>query len=220
MRGDAVSDDNPWNRISNADYEKHMGHESVDQLQVLSRITKDQMVLVKNAGDPVVAILGITNGNGLDGIEVSRYRSIIGIDISKEFLEICRERYAHLMPTLQLHQLDLVTQRQKAIDIVRDADLVTANLLVEHIHLDAFMAIIRELERSMLSVTVQVNPDGALVSRSGFEHTFDEVVKNAQECNEELLTRSMNDAGYELKGRFEYWLPNGKSFVRLDLCRP
>lgn len=214
-----VSGTNPWTRLSNADYERHMGHEKVGQLSVLSRITTDQLALVWDQTSPVVAILGITNGNGLEHVDASRYGSIIGLDISREFLDVCRERCSHLMPALQLHQIDLISDKRQAVELIRGADLVTANLLVEHIHLEAFVDIVRELERPVISVTIQVNRDGCLVSRSGYEDAFNEVVGQAEECNEDRLLRSMIGIGYGLIGRVEYPLPNGKLFVRLDLRR-
>ncbi len=209
---------NPWLRIGNADYERHMGHESVGQLSVLSRITGHQLALVRGRPDTSVAILGIANGNGLEHAW-GGLGSIIGIDINEEFLETCRERYAHLVPGLRLHRIDLVTERQQAIDAIKGAGLIIANLLAEHIHVDNLVAIVRELERPIISITIQVNPDGALVSRSGYEAAFDEVVEHARECDEASMLRAMSNAGYELMGRTEYGLPNGKSFVRLDLSR-
>ena len=214
-----MSGTNPWTRLSNTDYERHMGHEKVGQLSVLSRITTDQLALVGDMPSPVVAILGITNGNGLEHVDGPRYGSIIGLDISREFLDVCRERCSHLMPILQLHQVDLVSDKRQAIELIRGADLVTANLLVEHIHLEAFLDIVRELERSVVSVTIQVNPDGGLVSRSGYEDAFNEVVGQVEECDEERLVRSMAEIGYSLIGRVEYPLPNGKLLIRLDLRR-
>lgn len=214
-----MSGTNPWTRLSNADYEKHMGHANVGQLRALSRITADQLARVGDMPSPIVAILGITNGNGLEHVDGSRYGSIIGLDISREFLDVCRERCSHLMPILQLHQVDLISEKRQAGELVRGADLVTANLLVEHIHLEAFLDIVRELERAIVSVTIQVNPDGGLVSHSGYEDAFNEVVGQVEECDEERLVRSMIGIGYGLIDRAEYPLPNGKLLVRLDFRR-
>lgn len=214
-----MSGTNPWTRLSNADYERHMGHQKVGQLRVLSRITTDQLALVGDTPRPIVAILGITNGNGLEHIDASRYGTIIGLDISREFLDVCRERCSHLMPILQLHQVDLISDKRQAIELIRGADLITANLVVEHIHLEAFVDIVRELERPVVSITIQVNPDGGLVSRSGYEDAFNEVVGQVEEGDEERLVRSMSEIGYDLIGRIEYPLPNSKLLVRLDLRR-
>lgn len=215
-----MGDSNPWLRISNLDYERHMGHGDVGQLQALSAVTRDQLALVQNINKPMVAILGISNGNGLEDIDGADYASMIGIDINDELLDVCRSRCSSLIPVLQLHRLDLMAQRREAVALLRGANLVTANLLVEHIHLDAFLEIVGELERAIVSVTIQVNPDGALVSRSGYEGAFSEVIENVEECDEGRLVLSMEDQRYRLAGRREYPLPNGKSLVRLDFHRP
>lgn len=214
-----MSDGNPWHKIKNEDYERHMGHASVGQLQVLSQITRDQLDLVKDRENPIVVMLGIANGNGLEHIEKERYGAIIGIDISDEFLSVCKDRYSYLMPILQLHELDLASQKQQAIELMHDADLTIANLLVEHIHLNNFINIMDGIVSSIVSVTIQVNPDGNLLSHSGHERAFDEVIRSAQECDGCTLISSMEDVGYHLIQKHEYKLPNGKIFVRLDFHR-
>ena len=84
---------------------------------------------------------------------------------TKKYLDICRERYGHL-PELELHRIDLMAEKSRAAELLRPADLVTANLLVKHIHLDNFMDIARALTKPIVSVTIQFNPDGEAVSRS------------------------------------------------------
>jgi len=112
-----MSDNNPWQQLPHDTYEKHMGHEKVRQLEMLSRVLGEQLTLVADISEPVVAILGITGGNGLENIEAGRYRKIIGIDINADYLDICRERYNRL-PELELHQIDLMTGKDRAVDIL------------------------------------------------------------------------------------------------------
>ena len=96
---------NPWQKLPHDTYEKHMGHENVRQLKMLSRIFGDQFALIEDMQKPTIAILGITGGNGLENIEAGRYKSIIGIDINEEYLNICHNRYSHLSE-LELYQVD------------------------------------------------------------------------------------------------------------------
>jgi trans-aconitate methyltransferase len=186
---------------------------------VLSRIAQDQLALVQAMSLPKVVILGVGSGNGLEHVDPVRCRSVVGIDINAELLAVCRERYAGLLPMLRLHQLDLRAEKGRAISLLADADLVTANLLVEHLWLDDFLDIVRDLERPIISVTIQVNPDGSLVSRSGHEAAFDDIAARARECREDALLESMGEAGFVLDRRTAYPLPNGKSLLRLDLRR-
>ena len=158
---------NPWRQLPHDTYEKHMGHENVRQLEMLSRIFGNQLAFVADMQMPTIAVLGITGGNGLKNITAGRYKSVIGIDINKEYLNICRNRYSHL-PELELYQVDLMIEKERAVDILKQTDLVTANLLVKHIHLDNFMDIVGKLHKSVVSVTVQFNPDGQSLSHSGY----------------------------------------------------
>ena len=206
---------NPWREFPHDVYVKHMGHENVRQLEMLSRITGEQLELAANIQDSVIAILGITDGNGLCNIKQGQYKTVVGMDINAEYLDICRKRYDYLTE-LDLYQIDLMTEKDRAAGILKGADLVIANLLVKHIHLDNFMDIVGKLIKSIISVTIQYNPDGQPVSKSGFEAQFDEIQNHGQDCDESSLTSSMRDAGYDLIGREEYLLPNKKIFVRLD----
>ncbi|MCL1795121.1 MAG: class I SAM-dependent methyltransferase [Oscillospiraceae bacterium] len=206
---------NPWQKLPHDTYEKHMGHENVKQLEMLSRIFSDQFALVADMQKPTIAILGITGGNGLENIEAGRYKCVIGIDINEQYLNICRNRYSHL-PELKLYQVDLMTEKERAVDILQQSDLVTANLLVKHIHLDNFTDIVGKLRKPIISVTVQLDPDGQSLSHSGYEAAFEDIQEHGQNHDEAALTDAMRDAGYILIGKSEYELPNKKIFIRLD----
>jgi len=209
---------NPWRQLPHEVYEKHMGHEHVRQLEMLSRIFRDQLALVAEIEKPVIAILGITGGNGLENIQAGRCGSIIGIDINEEYLTICRECYAYL-PELELHQIDLMTEKDRAVGMLKHVDLVTANLLVKHVHLNNFVDIIGKLDKPIVSVTIQFNPDGQSLSHSGYEAAFEEIQTHGENHDEAALTTAMLDAGYCMIGREEYLLPNEKVFIRLDYKR-
>ena len=209
---------NPWRQLSHDTYEKHMGHENVRQLEMLSRIFGNQLSLIAHIKNPIIVILGITGGNGLDNIEVGQCKSVIGIDINEEYLNICHERYSHL-PELELHRIDLMTEKERVIDLLKQADLITANLLIRHIHLSNFMDIVGSLTKPVVSVTIQFDPDGRSLSHSGCESAFDDIQKYGRNYDESDLTVAMSDAGYAVIGRDEYILPNEKVFVRLDYKR-
>ena len=209
---------NPWCSLPYEIYEKHMGHENVKQLEMLQRIVRDQLALVEKLDKPVVAMLGITDGNGLTHVQPGAYEAVIGLEINREYLDICRKRYAYL-PELALYQIDLMTEKDRAAVLLNGADLITANLLVKHIHLDNFIDIVGRLTKPIVSVTQQFNPDGQPVSRSGLEAEFDEIQRHGEACGEEALTAAMRGTGYALFGRAEYGLPNGKIFIRLDYRR-
>jgi hypothetical protein len=213
-----MNNQNPWRQLPHETYEKHMGHENVRQLEMLSRIFGEQLNLIAGISNPVIAILGVTSGNGLENIEAGRYKAVIGIDINEEYLSVCRERFGGL-PELELHQLDLMYEKERAVKILIQCDLLTANLVVKHIHLDNFMDIVGRLEKPIISVTVQYNPDGQSVSKSGYEAAFDDIQTHGENCEEPALDAAMREAGYQQISRTEYELPNKKVFIRLDYKR-
>jgi hypothetical protein len=214
-----MDNENPWTRLPMEAYEKHMGHGNVGQLEALSCILCDQLTLVAHIQRPVVAILGIAGGNGLCNIRNGQCKAVIGIDINDEYLNKCRERYGHLAE-LELHKIDLTAEQDRASNILKRSDLVAANLLVEHIYLDNFVYLVNKLERPVVSVTIQFNPDGRSFSCSGFESAFEDILRHGQDCYEDSLTAAMIDTGYELISREEYALPNKKMLIRLDYKRP
>lgn len=211
---------NVWHKIKPNDYEAHMAHPNVAQIQMLSKIIKEQFELIphEQRSNSCAAILGITNGNGLEHVIPCGIAKVIGIDINEDFLKECQSRYSDIKSNLELYQLDLMTDTAKSIEILSQCDLIIANLVIKHIHLENFIKIIAGLpkRRRIVSCVIQVNPDGVAVSHSGFEHVFDEIARLREEENEELITQAMIEQGYTLTNRMEYTLPNGKIFIRLD----
>ena len=212
--------ENPWHDIAVEDYDAHMGHENVRQLAALSAIVKEQLETIPPAmrSKAEIAILGVANGNGLEHILPLGIGKAIGIDINLRFLMACRMRYAVLGKRLVLRQMDLAGETAAAADILRDTDMIIANLLIEHIHLQNFMALIHALppKKRTISCVIQVNPDGAIASRSGHEQAFADVVSAMEEAEELAITAAMDNSGYVRQQRLVYPLPNGKSFIRLD----
>jgi len=187
---------------------------------MLNEIIKEQfeIIPVSKRSNSCVAILGITNGNGLEHINLCSIGRVIGIDINQAFLDECQTRYSNLTQRLDLHKLDLMAEIADAINVLSQCELIIANLLIEHIHLENFSKIIAGLPRhkQVVSCVIQVNPDGAIASASGIEHVFDNVVKQVEEGNEKALDVSMKDCGYSMANKTIYDLPNGKHFIRLD----
>lgn len=94
---------NPWETIRLADYEAHMRAEGVQQLQVLSRITREQL-----AHDTAcVAVLGAAGGNGLEHVAPDAVEAVWALDINAGYLAACRERFSQLGAKLKTVRCDL-----------------------------------------------------------------------------------------------------------------
>jgi len=149
-------ENNAWNLIKPDDYDAHMAHPNVAQIQMLNGIVKEQFDLLakKPLSNSCVAILGITNGNGLEHVVPCGIKNVIGIDINKDFLDECRLRYSDIKSRLNLVQLDLMTDVMKSVEILSGCDLIIANLLIKHIKLNNFIRIIKELPKKIKSYHV------------------------------------------------------------------
>lgn len=66
---------NPWKDISLDDYENHMKLNSVQQLQALNMLMKEQFNTY-----PIdnIMILGVAGGNGLEHISQDKYHKVYG----------------------------------------------------------------------------------------------------------------------------------------------
>src|SRR5262245_21216971 len=94
---------NAWLDIPLPDYESHMQSAGVGQLRVLSELFAEVLALRKPRS---VVILGIAGGNGLEHIDSTITKRVVGVDINPEYLQAVRERYGE-MAALELCRADL-----------------------------------------------------------------------------------------------------------------
>ena len=134
----------PWLNIPLADYEGHMCSPEVQQLDALSELFG---VALGRCQPMSVAILGIAGGNGLDRVDPSITKRVVGLDLNPLFLAEVRNRYGAIC-NLDLHCVDLAAQ-QVACGPVQ---LVHAALVFEHAGVD----------RCLENAVSLVGPDGAL----------------------------------------------------------
>src|SRR4029077_17415546 len=113
----------PWLSIPLADYEGHMGADSVQQLSALSDLFKRALAVCLPDS---VAILGIAGGNGLEHAPATIKR-IVGVDINPGYLDEVRRRFI-THPNLELHCVDLSQDELRVAPVA----LVHAALFFEH----------------------------------------------------------------------------------------
>jgi hypothetical protein len=114
----------PWLEVPLEEYEGHMLAAEVAQLPVLADLFAEALALRRPAS---LAVLGVAGGNGLDRIDPSLTRRVVGIDCNPFFLDAVRGRYAGLAG-LELHCVDLAREMVEATPV----DLVHAALIFEH----------------------------------------------------------------------------------------
>ncbi len=115
---------NPWLGVPLSDYEGHMNSPEVQQLSALADLFAEAVGQCRPAS---IAILGIAGGNGLDHIDGSVTKRVVGLDLNPDYLDAARARYPSL-PGLELHCIDLAG----SIGNIRPVQLVHAALVFEH----------------------------------------------------------------------------------------
>jgi len=202
-----MKDTNPWLDIPLEDYERHMSHHLVGQSILLNSLTKKYLDETK----PETALfLGIAGGNGLEHIDTNMTKSVIGIDINRDYLDAAFERYKNRIPSLQLTNLDIA----KNAETICRADFIWAALVLEYTGMDKALEFCTNNIRigGHLVVSIQANNNIQSISPTGIES-----VKKAGEIfsivSPELLVNKTLESGFILIGKEENILPNGKSII-------
>ena len=201
---------NPWEEISLETYEKHMSLDSVKQLQLMNRIMKSQF---EDYPVDTVMILGIAGGNGLEHIDIKKYKNVYGVDINELYLQETQKRYSNLADILQCLHLDIVCETEK----LPQSQLLVANLLIEYIGYDAFVRAVNIINPEYISCVIQINTDEEMwVSDSPYIHAFDDLDEIHHQMESDVLNEKMNSIGFKLILQDMTELPNSKALVRLD----
>lgn len=200
---------NPWEEIKLSDYENHMKLGSVMQLQTMADMMRTQF----NSFDVKTAmVLGVAGGNGLEHVDPTKLKKVYGVDINYDYLKECAKTHPELDGTLECLCRDLTA---KDCELVY-ADLLIANLLIEYIGYDCFLAAVEKTSPEYISCVIQVNIKEGFVSESPYLHAFDGLEKVHRNINEDDLTALLKKANYKQIKRDERLLPDGKKLLQLD----
>ena len=204
---------NPWEEISLSDYENHMSLSSVNQLQAMNKMMKFQFEAY-----PVTSaiVFGVAGGNGLEHVNLKKYSKIYGIDINNAYLENVKKRYSFMEDILECKRIDLTCEP----DMLPEAELVIANLVIEYVGLEPFKKGILKTGARYVSCIIQINTDEeSWVSDSPYLHSFDGLDAVHHQMEEQSLVMAMNEIGFDLLKKDAMPLPNGKKLVMLDFER-
>ncbi len=95
---------NPWLDVKASEYEGHMGHAKVAQLEFLSRIFAQALRDLKPSA---LAVPGSAMGTGFEHIDPAISKKVLAVDINPEYLEILDARHGDNLPGLELACADL-----------------------------------------------------------------------------------------------------------------
>jgi SAM-dependent methyltransferase len=128
---------NPWTIVPATDYERHMGPAGVDQLASLSALFQEAYL---GAQPDRALVVGCATGNGLEHVDPAVTRRVVGLDVNLQYLGICRQRFFHLGPRLELFCTSAATWRAAPGSF----DLVHAALVFEYLHPEPLVARLAE----------------------------------------------------------------------------
>lgn len=196
---------NHWLNILLEDYEGHMNHKNVQQLDALAALFKDAVGICRPES---ISIIGIAGGNGIDQIDYQITNRIVGIDINPQYLNEVRRRFSHLS-NLELYCLDLQTERVTSLPTT----LVHAALIFEHTGLEpALRNVLPLVEKDgkfsvVLQLPSQLEQD---VSPTGFL-SLQTLKQDFRLIDPDEFTQLMRLNGFQLLQKSCYSLPAGKA---------
>jgi len=199
----------PWEELQLSDYEGHMSMQGIEQSQALSELTRRR--LLRHPAKSVM-IWGVAGGNGLEHIDPNAIESVTGVDVNQDYLDACRARHTRLGDKLVLVKADL----SKPCPELGTAELLIADLFVEYIGIDAFIARVKECAPKTLCCVIQKNISAAFVSSSPYMHAFEGIGALHQDIEEAALVFALSGIGYSILFREEFPLKNGKMFVAVE----
>lgn len=187
-----------------------MNHPMVGQLELLSNLTKEKLQKYKPES---FAILGISGGNGLEHIDSSITKTVVGIDINQDYLDKCKNRFSSKIENLKLFQCDLNTDQLPDFK----SDLVMASLIFEYIDIPTGLEKVHDCisEKGVLIAIFQKNNNVNSVSPTGVE-SVKEVVSVFKIVDEFEFEKIALEKGFKLLNKTEHFLTNGKSFVCIE----
>ena len=189
-----------------------MSLDSVFQLQTLNKMMKDQFYTY-----PVqsIMILGVAGGNGLEHIDKRVLNKVYGVDINRNYLDACVNRYPELQGIFDTIHADMTQETNK----LPYADLIVANLFIEYIGYKCFQKAVKQILPQYVSCIIQINADTAYVSDSPYLQAFERLDEVHHQMEEMALINAMKQIGYRKVLQKGENLPNGKKLVRIDFSQ-
>jgi hypothetical protein len=113
--------EHPWRGIDLEVYESHLSDGDVGQLQMLHRITGEQ---IADHPSRTVGVLGVAGGNGLDLIDPAGTDAVYGYDVNPQYLAACETRYRPLLGS----RLSLVEASIDRTVVIEPVELLIAKI--------------------------------------------------------------------------------------------
>ncbi|MGD0711352.1 MAG: hypothetical protein ABR968_09240 [Bacteroidales bacterium] len=196
---------NVWNKIPLSDYEFHMSHELVGQLQLQNHLTKKYLDIIK---PKCVLFVGVAGGNGLEHVDKSVTKEVVCVDINENFLIMTNQRYGGLFDKLLLCHLD-ITQNEPE---VCQADMIWGSLIIEYAGIHESIRFFNKNIKLQGHLIITIQSDNGVHSISD---TGVEVIKKLGTVfnivDTHILEENLIQNGFERQCYEENFLKSGKS---------
>ena len=198
---------NPWLSIPLKDYEGHMSSPGVQQLTALAELFKRALDYCVPGS---VAVLGVAGGNGLEQIDGTVTKRIVGVDINQCYLDEVQRRFGFGRLTgLELYCGDLAEWELSIPPVA----LVHAALIFEHAGLGLALehALSLVAPGGHLSVVLQLPSDHEEgVTPTGYI-SMQTLKEDFALIDREEFQRLLRQKGFELVEQEDRPLPGGKA---------
>lgn len=156
----------------------------------------------------------MAGGNGLDNIDILITQKVYAVDINKNYLDICKERYQNLGSTLETLCVDLTDDAM----VLPYTNLLICNLIIEYIGENEFISIIdkNKINIDVVSCVIQKNNDNSFISNSELNSHFEPILFIHHDIDENKLKHLFSTIKFSCVKDKKYILPNGKEFIRMD----
>ena len=199
---------NPWLEIPYSDYEEHMAHSTVKQLQALNEITK---ILLEKIKPEVFALLGCSTGNGLEHVDEEVTKVVHCLDINPEYLEITAKRHKNIKK-LRLHHLDINKDKLTFENI----DLFHIALVLEYVDIEITLnKLCQSLsQKGCLSIVIQKSKkeNTSFVSKTPYK-SLEKLASISKEIKKETVEKFLIGKNLDLVELQEVGLNKYKSFI-------
>jgi len=206
---------NPWISIPAAVYEGHMKSPLVLQQQFLSGVFRE---VLEHHRPGSIAVLGCATGNGFEHVDPLITRSVVGIDINREYLAIVLDRYGGSLPGLRVILGDIAACDLEAGSL----DVVHCALVLEYVPPHVVVAKTTEWLRAdgVMGVVLQL-------PAAGHEKVTETEFKNVLSCLEPVMhlvdpddfTKLAAGAGFRQARAEVRRLETGKQFFVAEYVR-
>lgn len=207
--------ENPWLRVPAASYDAHMSAPGVGQAQMLA----DELAAALDRRRPKsLAVLGAATGNGFERLAGRGLERVVAVDINPDYLAILSERFAALLPGLEIASGDAADPSL----IPGQVELIWAALIFEYVDPPRLLANCARwlAPGGVMTALLQLPAPESKVSASPWQADLAPIREVLTLVDVDAFRRMARAAGFEERPGSRQVTGGAKSFFVGDFARP